>query len=131
LEAPETLKSRIGKQPTGNTCGRFFKNPQPPAPTPVPAQHREQPGTGSHPAPGSALPNTAGALLDQCGCKGLQQGQVRVSNEHANWIINLGGATQTDLIALAHTMQKRVRERFNINLVPEVQLIGKTGFIQL
>ena len=135
LEAQETLKSRLGKQPTGNTCGSFFKNPQPPspgaAPSPGSAQHRDQPVPGISPAPGSALPNTAGALLDQCGCKGLQQGQVRVSNEHANWIINLGGATQTDLIALAHTMQNRVRERFNINLVPEVQLIGKTGFIQL
>jgi len=124
LEAQETLKSRLGKQPTGNTCGSFFKNPQPPAPGA--AQHREPASTGSRPAPGAA-----GALLDQCGCKGLQQGQVRVSNEHANWIINLGGATQTDLITLAHTMQKRVKERFNINLIPEVQLIGETGFIQL
>jgi UDP-N-acetylmuramate dehydrogenase len=105
IEAQEILKSRLGKQPTGKTCGSFFKNP------------------ALDPSiPKSSRP--AGYLLDQCDCKGLQIGQARVSMEHANWIINLGGATQKDVITLSAEMKKRVKDRFGIELIPEVYLLG-------
>jgi UDP-N-acetylmuramate dehydrogenase len=104
-EVQEILKSRAGKQPAGKTCGSFFKNPEPTL--------------------------SAGYLLDQIGCKGLQYGGAQVSYLHANWITNLGTASQKDVIDLAKDMRARVKEHFNITLVPEVQLIGEEGFILL
>ena len=50
---------------------------------------------------------------------------------HANWITNLGTASQKDVIDLAKDMRAWVKEHFNITLVPEVQLIGEEGFILL
>ena len=102
--ATEIIKSRVGKQPSGKTCGSFFKNPTP--------------------------ATAAGLLLDQCGAKSLQYGDAKVSDLHANWIINAGTATQTELIKLAQEMQEKVQEKFNIELTPEVQLIGEQGFLE-
>lgn len=104
-EIVEILKSRTGKQPSGKTTGSFFKNPNPEL--------------------------AAGYLLDQCGCKGLQVGGVQVSHQHANWLINLGNATQEDVIELAHIMRERVEDRFDIRLEPEVQFVSITGYLDI
>jgi len=104
-EATEIIKSRITKQPQGRSTGSFFKNPN--------------------------TQLSAGYLLDQCGCKGLQVGGAQVSHEHANWIINRGGASQKDLLELARIMREKVQSRFNLTLEPEVQLVGPNGLIQL
>lgn len=102
-ETLQILKSRAGKQPIGKTSGSFFKNP--------------------------SSETTAGYLLDQAECKGLQVGQAKVSDLHANWIMNLGGATQKDVVELAKIMCERVREKFQIILEPEVQFVGEKGMV--
>jgi UDP-N-acetylmuramate dehydrogenase len=68
---------------------------------------------------------TAGQLLEAAGCRGLRQGGARFSVKHANFVENTGDATTADVVALMVAGQERVRERFGIELEPEVQLLGE------
>ncbi len=65
----------------------------------------------------------AGALIEQAGLKGFRIGGAQVSEKHAGFLINLGGATTTDFIALKDEVQRRVMERFGVMLEPEVRII--------
>jgi len=69
-------------------------------------------------------PQAAGQLLEAAGCKGLRVGGAAVSQLHANVIVNEGGATAADVITLMREMRGRVRERFGVELEPEVILKG-------
>jgi UDP-N-acetylmuramate dehydrogenase len=71
---------------------------------------------------------TAGQLLEAAGCKGLEIGGARFSPKHANFIENRGAATTADVVALIAEGRRRVRERFGVELEPEVQLLGDVGF---
>lgn len=63
--------------------------------------------------------------LDKIGVKGaLKYGNAIVSHQHANMIVNLGGATSSDIIAVAYEMQQLVYKKFGILPQPECQLIG-------
>lgn len=66
----------------------------------------------------------AGALIEQAGLKGLQVGGAQVSEKHAGFLINLGGATTADFLALKGEVQRRVQERFGVALEPEVRIIA-------
>jgi UDP-N-acetylmuramate dehydrogenase len=66
----------------------------------------------------------AGQLLDECGCRGLRVGGAVVFARHANMIVNAGGATAADVLALADLMKERVRERFGVVLEEEVMFLG-------
>ena len=66
----------------------------------------------------------AGRLIQAAGCKGLCFGQAQVSELHANFIINLGGATASEIVTLANQVQDRVLEEFQIKLEFEVKLLG-------
>ena len=66
----------------------------------------------------------AGALIEQCGLKGFTVGGAAVSEKHAGFVINLGGATCADVLALGEAVSKTVKERFGVELEREVQLIG-------
>jgi UDP-N-acetylenolpyruvoylglucosamine reductase len=68
---------------------------------------------------------SAGVLLDEAGCRGLTVGGARFSLKHANFVENTGEATTADVIALMAEGRRRVKERFGIELEPEVQLLGK------
>ena len=63
-------------------------------------------------------------MVDACGLKGEQVGRARISPEHANFIENTGGATTADALALMDLARRRVRERFDVVLEPEVRLVG-------
>ena len=65
----------------------------------------------------------AAALIDQCGLKGLTVGGVQVSEKHAGFVINRGGATCADVTALMTEIQKRVWEATGVRLEPEVKVI--------
>lgn len=95
----ECLEFRRSHQPLLSlpNCGSIFKNPQ---------------------------GNSAGRLLDECGVKVLQQGGVRVWENHANFIINNGGGTSTDVLELMVKMQTAVKEKFGIKLEPEIIFLG-------
>jgi UDP-N-acetylmuramate dehydrogenase len=94
-------------QPSGiKTFGSTFKNPDDPR----------------------AEGRTAGQLLEEAGCKGLEQGGARFSPKHANFIENHAEATTRDVLELIAAGRRRVRERFGIVLEPEVQLLGDAEF---
>ena len=67
---------------------------------------------------------SAGVLLDEAGCRGLQVGGARFSEKHANFVENPGDATTADVIALMAEGRRRVKERFGVELEPEVQFLG-------
>lgn len=94
---------RKAAQPSGiKTFGSTFKNPDDP--------HAEG--------------RTAGQLLDAAGCRGLRLGGASFSNKHANFIVNEGDATTADVVELMAEGRRRVKERFGIELEPEVQALG-------
>jgi len=69
----------------------------------------------------------AGKLLEECGLKGRRIGGAEVSRVHANVIVNTGGATAEDVKKLMEEMKKAVRERFGVELQPEIQIVRAEG----
>ncbi len=69
----------------------------------------------------------AGSLIEQAGLKGMSIGGAQVSLKHAGFIVNTGGATAAQVIDLMHHIQVVVKERFDVDLVPEVKIIGEEG----
>ncbi len=69
----------------------------------------------------------AGRLIEKADCKGLQEGMAQVSELHANFIINLGGASASDILRLARSVQARVLERTQVELEFEVKFLGQWG----
>lgn len=97
----EILGEKRSTQPMDYpSAGCFFKNP-----------------------PGRA----AGRLIDESGLKGLSRGGACVSEKHANFIVNKGGATASDVLALAEEVRARVRDRFDTELEPEVRCWPQDG----
>ena len=94
------------------------------------AQHKRQ-KTQPHgyPNAGSIFKNPpgtyAGRLIEAAGLKGCVQGRAQVSVQHANFIVNTGGARATDVRLLMEQIQRTVWERNNIWLEPEVRLVGE------
>jgi UDP-N-acetylenolpyruvoylglucosamine reductase len=96
--------ARREAQPSGiKTFGSTFRNPDDPR----------------------AEGRTAGQLLEAAGCRGLEVGGARFSAKHANFVENRGDATTADVIALMAEGRRRVRERFRVELEPEVQFLGR------
>ncbi len=95
-------------------------------------QPLDLPSAGStfkRPAPvvgpdGQLQPVYAAELIDRCGCKGLRVGGAMVSEKHAGFIVNTGGATCADVLALIEEVRRRVKERTGIELEPEVKTLG-------
>ncbi len=98
------IRSRVAKQPAGLTCGSFFKNP--------------------HHFPG------AGWLIEQSGCKGMKLGGAQVSEKHANFFMNTGKATASDILNLALKVHQKVKDKFDIELEPEVQIYPENPFLK-
>lgn len=66
----------------------------------------------------------AARLIESCGLKGRQIGQAQVSEKHANFIVNLGGASASDIEALIELVQQTVETQTGVRLQPEVRIIG-------
>jgi UDP-N-acetylmuramate dehydrogenase len=81
------------------------------------------------PSAGSVFRNLpdqpAGQIIENAGCKGLSFGGAVVSEQHANFIVNSGNATAADILALIKIVQEKVRENHNIDLHPEVRIVGE------
>ena len=69
---------------------------------------------------------SAGLLIEQAGLKGKREGGAIISNKHANFILNQGGATAGEVISLIQRVRDRVRESNGLILEPEVTLMGKS-----
>lgn len=67
----------------------------------------------------------AGKLIADCGLKGLSVGGAKVSEKHAGFIINTGGATCSDVLCLMEEIRMRVRDQFGVELEPEVRILGE------
>lgn len=67
----------------------------------------------------------AGELIEKVGLKGLARGKAMVSDKHANFIINTGGAKATDILWLIEEIQKKVEEKFNLKLEKEIEVLGE------
>lgn len=92
------IAQRKEKQPYhAMSCGSVFKNPE---------------GTA------------AGRLIEEAGLKGFQVGGARVSDKHANFIVNTGTATAADIVSLMEHIRKRVLKKNGIFLEQEVELLG-------
>ncbi|CUS76800.1 UDP-N-acetylenolpyruvoylglucosamine reductase [Candidatus Kryptonium thompsonii] len=68
--------------------------------------------------------NYAGKLIEEAGLKGIQIGGAQISEKHANFIINKGNATASDVLELIKLAQRKVYEKFGVKLELEVRLIG-------
>jgi UDP-N-acetylenolpyruvoylglucosamine reductase len=103
----EMRRRRKAAQPSGiKTFGSTFKNPDDPR-----AERR-----------------TAGQLLEAAGCRGLRIGGASFSAKHANFVENHGEATTAEVVALMAEGRRRVKERFGVELEPEVQALGPVAF---
>lgn len=67
----------------------------------------------------------AGRLIDECGLKGYVLGNAGFFHKHANIIVNMGGATAHEVVALIELAQTTVRERLGYELKPEIGLVGE------
>ena len=105
--ARESLHYRKSTQPLAlPSAGCIFRNP-----------------AASDPVP-EAIPRSAGALVDRAGLKGLRIGGARISDRHANFIVNDGGATADDIRRLIERARHAVRERFGVDLRDEIVFLG-------
>ncbi len=86
-------------------CGSVFRNPT--------AQSLPEDG-----------PRTAGQLIDSLGLKGFRVGGAEVSRKHANYVVNVGGATASDVLSVIDIMRERVHQEYDVELVLEVQVVG-------
>lgn len=69
--------------------------------------------------------DAAGRLIESAGCKGLRAGGALVSPKHANFMVNSGAATASDIASLMAEVQHRVWDRFGVWLKPEITLLGE------
>ncbi|MFQ5798000.1 MAG: UDP-N-acetylmuramate dehydrogenase [Bacteroidota bacterium] len=80
------------------------------------------------PNSGSMFKNPPGTyaakLIEEAGLKGLRKGDAQISELHANFFVNLGRASATDVLELMRIARETVHEKFNTTLEPEVKLVG-------
>jgi UDP-N-acetylmuramate dehydrogenase len=65
----------------------------------------------------------ASELIDRCGLKGTRVGGAAVSEKHAGFVVNTGGATTADILELIALIQRTVREKTGVELTPEVLIV--------
>ena len=92
------LAHRRRTQPVGTpSCGSVFRNPP---------------------------DRSVGAMIEECGLKGFSVGGAEVSPVHANFIVNKGTATASDVAAVIRHVHEKVREAYGVELQPEVKFLG-------
>lgn len=97
----ELLSRRNVSQPVGHqSCGSVFRNPE---------------------------NDFAARLIERCNLKGIRKGGARVSEKHANFIVNQGHATAKDIEDLIWEVHETVKNECGIELVPEVKIIGEAA----
>lgn len=67
----------------------------------------------------------AGKLIEDSGLKGLIKGGAQVSDKHCGFVVNIDNATCKDVLDLISIIQKTVRDKFNVELEPEIRIIGE------
>jgi len=93
----EIIVVKASKIPPGFSAGSVFKNPK---------------------------GEFAGSLIEKCGLRGKKIGDAQISEKHANFILNLGKAKSKDILELISLAKEKVKEKFNIELEEEIQIIS-------
>lgn len=104
-------------------AGSFFMNPV------IPVAQFERlkqiyPDMPFYPAVEGKIKVPAGWLIDRCGFRGKQHGEVGVYEKQALVLVNLGGATGHEIALVAESIRMAVKQRFDIELMPEVKYVG-------
>jgi len=94
----EFRAQRMNGSPNRPSCGSTFKRPK-----------------GDYP----------GRVIEAAGLKGTRVGQLEVSSVHANYLVNLGGGTAKDALALIELVRETVYEKLGVELESEVRIIGE------
>lgn len=95
----DRLKRRMASQPlTYPSAGSVFRNP--------------------------AVDIYAGKLIEDCNLKGYKIGGAEVSNKHANFIVNTGGATAKDIITIINYLKKTIKDKYDIDLILEQEIVN-------
>jgi UDP-N-acetylmuramate dehydrogenase len=85
----------------------------------------------NQPSAGSVFRNPpgmyAGELIERCGLKGVRIGEAMVSEKHANFIVNLGGASADDVRELIRRVKNEVKSKKGVELEEEIKLVGEMG----
>jgi len=115
-QAKEYQAQRRAKQPFAPSAGSFFKN--------VVDKTLAESLPNLTPGMKASGVVPAGFLSEACGLKGLHVGGAEVSEKHANFLINAGGATASDLRTLACRVRSAVQKRFGVTLEEEVLYVG-------
>ena len=93
------------------------------------SKERNQKQPIEYPSAGSTFKRGEGfitaKLIDECGLKGYSIGGAQISEKHAGFIINKGNATSKDIIDLIEYTKKKVKEKFNVEIEEEVEIIGE------
>lgn len=97
-ELAAVRQHRWDNLPQGRSAGCFFKNP-----------------TGG----------SAGKLIEQSGLKGLREGNAVVADKHANFIVNEGGASAAEILALGRRVKQKILQEHGVELEYEVRLVGE------
>jgi UDP-N-acetylmuramate dehydrogenase len=98
----QTAAARRSKTPAGQSCGSVFKNP---------------------------IGDSAGRLIEAAGLKGLRVGAAEIAQKHANYIVNMGGSSSSDVLRLIDIIRERVLLAFGIELALEIRIVG-SGYSQ-
>lgn len=90
-------------------------------------EYRRRTQETGYPSAGCAFKNpeghSSGRLIDLCGLKGRRVGDAAISSKHANFIVNTGNASSSDILALMDLARKEVKNKFGIVLEPEIQIV--------
>ncbi|MEW6723327.1 MAG: UDP-N-acetylmuramate dehydrogenase [Bacillota bacterium] len=82
-----------------------------------------------HPSAGSVFRRPpgryVGPMIEEAGLKGLTIGGAQVSPKHAGFIVNIGGATAADVLALIEEIRRVIRERYGVDLETEIKIVGE------
>ena len=103
-------------------AGSFFMNPVVPV-SKFNELKSTYPDIPSYPVSEKNVKLAAGWLIEQCGWKGKSVGPVAVHGSQALVLINKGGANGLDIINLSDSIRASVREKFGVELIPEVNII--------
>ena len=110
----ENLNYRKERQPLNfPSAGSVFKNPRGLATGELGEEDKS-----------SSLSFAAARMIEECGLKGKKVGNVKISEKHSNFIVNLGNGKAKDVIKLIKLIKQKVKKKFGVTLEEEIQFLG-------
>lgn len=119
----EIRRSKLPDPEVLGNAGSFFMNPLVPA-AQFEALRGQYPTMPHYPAGEELVKIPAGWMIEQCGWKGRALGPAAVHDKQALVLVNRGGATGADIVALSNAVREAVRQKFGVEIQPEVNFIG-------